>query len=150
MSMEYTKHSPETDVVKDTHPTPEQISLPVGVEIPGTLLPREKSEFELSAERHNKISIPASEIQPHKCTFVIEKRSPRSSPDITTHAAKIIVESKTTNFKKDNKITVHTAYDGKDIEVVGKVVDVFPMRVTGQNTRNEIWINISLNKVTKI
>jgi hypothetical protein len=148
--MEYTKHSPETDVVKDTHPTPEQISLPVGVEIPGTLLPREKSEFELSAERHNKISIPASEIQPQKCTFMIEEQTSRSSPDSNILAAKIIVEAKNINFKKDNKIILNTTHEGKTIEVVGKVVDVFPMRVTGEKTRNETWINIILNKVTQI
>lgn len=148
--MEQAKSSIGEKDTQSMYPSLENISLPVGVQILGTLLPKEKSEFELSAEKHYKLSTPESEMKPKSCIFKIEEGKQRDSDKRNLFVAKIVVESKTTNFKKDSKITLHATYDGKNVEVQGTVLDVFPMRVTGEKTHNEIWINAIVGNIVRI
>lgn len=148
--MEQVKSSIGEKDTQSMHPSLENISLPVGVQILGTLLPKEKSEFELSAERHHKLITPESEMKPKSCIFKIEERKQRDSDKRNLFVAKIVVEAKATNFKKDSKITLHATYDGKNVEVQGTVLDVLPMRVTGEKTHNEIWINAIVGNIVRI
>lgn len=129
--------------------TPEQICLPVGASLLGTLLPKEKDEFEISLDK--KLGGGSSKKGPtQKCTFEVTKRTNRSPLDANAYAVKITTEGKNADWKKGSKIQIRTTYDGKNIELTGSVIEILPMRVTGTNTKHEVWVTADLHKIEEI